>query len=216
MENNIKENRLKEKSSGRKKLMLLALIAFVVAGVVAILYLSLSKKRIYVEKSSVAASSIDLSSQSGGTLQKIFVEAGGRVGANEAVAQIGNDIVKTKEAGIIISAQNDIGKNFSPQETVAAMVKPDDLRVVARVVEDKGLSDIKVGQTAVFTVDAFGSKEYSGVVDEVSPTARSGDVVFNISTAREKQEFDVKIRFDVKEYPELKNGMSAEAWIYKD
>jgi multidrug resistance efflux pump len=96
------------------------------------------------------------------------------------------------------------------------MINPEDLRVVARVEENKGLSDIQIGQKAIFTVDAFGSKEYSGVVDEISPTARSGDVVFNISSTREQQEFDVKIRFSILDYPELRNGMSAKAWIYKD
>jgi hypothetical protein len=53
-------------------------------------------------------------------------------------------------------------------------------------------------------------------VDEVSPTSRQSDVVFNISSQRQEQEFNIKIRFDVNKYPELKNGMSAKSWIYKD
>jgi multidrug resistance efflux pump len=216
MENNNNEKQLDKKSSGRNKLMLLALVAFLVAGAVALFYLSLSGSRVYVEKSALVAEATDLSSPSGGNLQNLFVKAGDKVQANGPVAQIGNDVVKTKNEGIIISVKNDIGKNFSPGEAVASMITPEDLRVVARVEENKGLSDIQVGQKAVFTVDAFGSKQYSGIVDEVSPTARSGDIVFNISTAREQQEFNVKIRFSVADYPELKNGMSAKAWIYKD
>jgi len=216
MENNNNEKQANKNSSGRNRLMVLALFAFLVAGVVALFYLSLSSSRVYVEKSALEAQATDLSSQSGGTLQKLFVKAGDNIEANESVAQIGNDVVKTKNKGVIISVKNDIGKNFAPGEAVASMINPVDLRVVARVEENKGLSDIQVGQKAIFTVDAFGSKEYSGVVDEISPTARSGDVVFNISSAREQQEFNVKIRFDVSEYPELKNGMSAKTWIYKD
>ncbi|MFH0929702.1 MAG: HlyD family secretion protein [Candidatus Moraniibacteriota bacterium] len=216
MENNNNEKQPDKNSSSRNRLMILALFTFLIAGAVALVYLSLSKSRVYVEKSSMEAPATDLSSQSGGTLQKLFVKAGDNVEANESVAQIGNDIVKTKNGGIVLSVKNDIGKNFSPGEAVASMIDPADLRVVAKVEENKGLSEIKVGQKAVFTVDAFGSKEYSGVVDEISPTARSGDVVFNISSAREQQEFDVKIRFSVSDYPELKNGMSAKAWIYKD
>jgi PAS domain-containing protein len=92
----------------------------------------------------------------------------------------------------------------------------DHLRVVAQVEEDKGLANIKVGQRVAFTVDVFGSKKFEGVVDEVSPTSRQGDVVFNISSQRQVNEFNVKIRFDVSKYPELKNGMSAKAWIYTD
>lgn len=216
MENNNNEKLAVKNSSGRNRLMLLALLAFLVAGAVALVYLSLSKSRVYVEKSSLVAPATDLSSRIGGTLQKLFVKAGDNVEANEPVAQIGNDIVKTKNKGIVISVKNDIGKNFAPGEAVVSMINPEDLRVVARVEENKGLSDIQVGQKAVFTVDASGSKEYSGVVDEISPTARSSDIVFNISSAREQQEFNVKIRFSASDYPELKNGMSAKAWIYKD
>lgn len=216
MENSNNEKQADKNSSGRNRLMLLALLAFLVAGAVALVYLSLSKSRVYVEKSSLVAPATDLSSRTGGTLQKLFIKVGDNVEANEPVAQIGNDIVKTKNGGIVLSVKNDIGKNFSPGEAVASMIDSADLRVVAKVEENKGLSEIKIGQKAVFTVDAFGAKEYSGVVDEISPTARSGDVVFNISSAREQQEFNVKIRFSALDYPELKNGMSAKTWIYKD
>jgi multidrug resistance efflux pump len=214
MENNINKDNAVENGSARKRMMILALSAFLVAGAVALFYVSLSKSRVYVEKSSIEAPAIDLSSENGGTLQKLFVSSGDEVQAGEAVAQIGNDIVKTKEAGLITSVQNEVGKYFSPGEDAVSMINPEDLRIVAQVEEDKGLSSVAVGQKVAFTVDAFGSREYSGVVDEVSPTARSGDIVFNISTARQEQEFNVKIRFDAKAYPEIKNGMSAKVWIY--
>lgn len=200
----------------RKRLLFLAFFAFLMAGVVALYYLWMAQSRVYVEKSSLEADTVDLSSQSGGILQNVWVKAGDSVSANQAIAQIGNDIVKSKGTGTIISVKADTGKVFAPGEAVATMIDPSDLRVVAQVEEDKGLSDIKVGQRAFFTVDAFGSKEYSGVVDEISPTSRSGDVVFNISNTREEKEFNVKIRFDTTAYPELKNGMSAKTWIYLD
>ena len=73
--------------------------------------------------------------------------------------------------------------------------------------------DLKIGQQAIFTVDAFGSKQYSGIVDEISPTSDAGDIVFNISGTRQEMNFDVKVRFNTTQYPELKNGMSAKVWI---
>jgi len=216
MENNNHKKPAEENSSSRKRLIIIACFAFLVAGAVALFYVYLSSSWVYVEKSDLEAPATDLSSPSGGTLQSLAVSAGDNVQANEPIAQVGNDIVKTKDSGVIISVKNNIGKNFAPGEAVASMISPADLRVVARVEEDKGLSGIQVGQKVLFTVDAFGSKQYSGIVDEISPTARSGDVVFNISSTREQQEFNVKIRFNVAQYPELKNGMSAKAWIYKD
>ena len=89
------------------------------------------------------------------------------------------------------------------------------VRIYRVVLGYKGLKDIKVGQTVVFTVDAFGSKEYPGIVNEISPTSNQGDIVFNISGARQEMDFNVKVRFDEAQYPELKNGMSAKLWIYK-
>jgi hypothetical protein len=64
-------------------------------------------------------------------------------------------------------------------------------------------------------MDAFPSKQYPGVVDSISPTARSSDIVFSISDKRAEQMFDVKVKYDIYAYPELLNGMSAKMWIYK-
>ena len=89
------------------------------------------------------------------------------------------------------------------------------MRIVGRLEEDKGLKDVKVGQRVVFEVDAFGTKQYEGIIDEVSPTSRASDVVFNISDQRQENEFNVKARFNLSQDPELKNGMSAKMWIYK-
>jgi multidrug resistance efflux pump len=203
-------------SSTKTNLLILAILGFIVAIIVVGMYIFLARNEIYVEKSLVTAPEIELSSASGGKLERLYVNPGDSISENEIVAQIGQELVKSKDSGIIISTQNDIGKMFSAGEVAVAMIKPQDLRVVAQVEEDKGLSEIKVGQRAFFTVDAFGSKKFEGIVDEVSPTYRQGDVVFNISSQRQVNEFNVKIRFDINKYPELKNGMSAKSWIYKD
>ncbi|MFA6048161.1 MAG: efflux RND transporter periplasmic adaptor subunit [Parcubacteria group bacterium] len=219
MDNNINQNMIENNNdahSGKRSLLYLAVAGFLVAGIVVALYLVFSQNEIYVEKSLIEATPINLSSQNGGVLERTMVKAGDNIGENTPVALVGTEIVKSKEAGIVTVVNENIGKNFAPSEAVVTMVRPEDLRVVASIEEDKGLSDVKVGQKATFTVDAFGSKKFQGIVDEISPTSRQGDVVFNISTQRQLNEFDVKIRFDQKAYPELKNGMSAKSWIYKD
>jgi multidrug resistance efflux pump len=210
------ENNGNRQNSTKSNLLILAIFGFVAAGIIAGMYLFLAKNQIYVEKSQIVAPLIDLSSQSEGKLEKIYVNPGETVKENQIVAQVGQELIKTKDDGIIVSADNNMGKTFSPGETVVSMIKPSDLRVVAEVEEDKGFSEIKVGQRAFFTVDAFGSKKFDGVIDEVSPTSRASDVVFNISSQRQVNDFNVKIRFDVNKYPELKNGMSAKSWVYKD
>ncbi len=151
----------------------------------------------------------------GGTLQEVFVNVGDLVQTSAPIARVGNELIKANSDGQILSINTNIGDNFGPGQTVATMINPDDLRVVGQVEEDKGLKDIKIGQQAIFTVDAFGSKQYSGIVDQINPTSNAGDIVFNISDTRQEMNFDVKVRFDINQYPELKNGMSAKLWIYK-
>jgi multidrug resistance efflux pump len=216
LENSGEVQETKKGLTNQKRLLMVVAFGFVLAMVLGIIYYLQMQKYIYVEKCQISAPSIELSSQNGGSLQKLFVEEGDLVSQNSNIAQIGNEIVTSKSGGIVTSVQKEIGKNFNPGEAVATMIKPDDIRVVARVEEDKGLDQVKLGQPVFFTVDTFGSKEYSGIVDEITKTARTSDIVFNISSQRQLQEFEVKIRFDRGKYPELLNDMSAKVWIYKD
>jgi multidrug resistance efflux pump len=148
-------------------------------------------------------------------LEEVFVNEGDKVSANQSIARVGDEIIKAKSDGIVVAINENIGTSFNPGQAVASMIDPSDLRVVGHIEEDKGLANIQIGQPVVFTVDAFGSKKYYGVVDEISDTSRESGIVFNISDKREVKQFDVKVRFDVNKYSELKNGMSAKVWIYK-
>jgi multidrug resistance efflux pump len=199
-----------------RRIMVFVLVIFsVAASFIGLVYLDAISKRVYVEKSQVDAPQIMLSAKAGGILEELYAKEGDQISANDVVARVGNELVKSKEAGLVISRQNSIGKYFNPGEEIVTMIKPSDLRVVGRLEEDKGLKDVKIGQRVVFEVDAFGTKQYEGIIDEVSSTSRASDVVFNISDQRQENEFNVKARFNLSQNPELKNGMSAKMWIYK-
>lgn len=204
----------KSKNNSTRSIALLGLALLAVIAVVGLFYWKLTQNQIFTDKADIEAPSVALSAKQEGTIQKIFVNNGDFVPANTSVAQVSDQILKTKDAGLVINVQNSIGKTVGSNEPVVTLINPAELRVVAHIDEDKGLSDIRVGQIVVFTADAFGSKKYSGVVEEMSSTSRQSGVVFNISDKREVKQFDVKIRFDVKQYPELKNGMSAKVTIY--
>ena len=195
-----------------RELIAVILIALTIGGGIFV-YMTVSNRSIYIEKSDIEAPEIDLSSSVPGVLNDIFVKAGDLTTADQVVARIGDNLVKTKTAGLVTKADAVVGRSFAAGQTVVAMIDPSQLHVVGHLDENKGLDRIRVGQYATFTVDAFGSKQYSGIVDEISPQARSGDIVFTISDARQEQVFDVKVRFDTKLYPELKDGMSARIWI---
>lgn len=192
----------------------IAVAIVLVAGAGGFAYWQVQAQRVYVDTASVQAPEIALAPSQPGVLQEVFVQEGDQVAANAAVARVGNEIIKSKVAGVIVSVPETIGAQISPNQAVVTMIDPTQLRIVGELDENKGLDRVHVGDPITFTVDAFGSKKYSGVIDEVSPTSQQSEVVFNISDQREEKQFDVKARFDISAYPELKNGMSARMWIY--
>ena len=213
---NLKEEIKKINKKTRNKIIIVIAIFIIIIGFVGgFIAWKIISASVYIENSSITAPIINLSPVSGGTLEEVFVNTGDEVGDSAPIARVGDELIKSQSAGEILSINTDIGATFAPGQVVATMINPNDLRVVGQVEEDKGLSDIKIGQQAIFTVDAFGSKQYPGIVDEISPTSDVGDIVFNISDTRQEMNFDVKVRFDTTQYPELKNGMSAKLWIYK-
>lgn len=208
-----------EKPKRNNQLIFTVMAVVIVVGVVGGgLYWYVSMQSVYIDQSVIQAPLIKLSPANSGALTAVFVKAGDTVTTDEPVAQVGNEVVKAKTNGQIVSVDQNIGEfenALTGQAVVATMVDPSQLRVVGHLDENKGLANIHVGDPASFTVDAFGSKQYQGIVDEVSPTSRASDVVFNISAERPTNEFDIYVRFDPAKYPELKNGMSARIWVYK-
>jgi len=202
--------------NNRNKIIIVSAILLIIVGSVAgLVFWKISSSKVYIEDAKIYAPTIGLYAKTAGTLQETFVNIGDTVKINDPVARIGNELVKAKTDGVILTIETSVGSSFSSQTAVATMINPQDLRVVAQTKEDKGLKFIKVGQQAYFTVDAFGSQEYYGVVDQISETSNEGDIVFSISDERQEKAFDVKVRFNVQSYSELKNGMSAKLWVIK-
>ncbi len=187
-------------------------VIFMLLGI--FIYWQIERKSILVENAQLQAPVITISPLAAGTLNALYVHEGDTIPANTPVALVGTTILTSKVAGIVIAADNSLGKTFTTGQSVVSIINPDDLRVVGAVEETKGLKDIKVGQRVTFTVDAFGNKKYTGTVDTVAPTSNDTGVVFSISDKRPIKKFDVKVRFSSATYPELKNGMSAKITIF--
>jgi multidrug resistance efflux pump len=204
------------KKLDRRVLILAAFLVIVIGGGIgAIAYLAASSKTVYIDKAQLQAPVVNMSPNITGVLKAVYVKEGDVISPNTVVAEVGTELIKSQNGGLVITVNNNLGQQVKSGDTVVATIDPTELRVVGQLQEDKGLVDVRPGQRAVFTVDAFGGTQYTGVVDEVAPTAQSGDVVFNISDKRQEQDFDIKIRFDTTAHPELKNGMSAKIWVYK-
>jgi len=202
----------------KKSIVIISLAAtLLIIGVcVGLIYWKMISGRVVIENSLISAPQIDLAAQSSGTLEEVFVNEGDQVPANAVLARVGDELIKAKTDGLIISVKKDIGQLFNSGTPVVSMIDPNELRVVGQIDENKGLADIVIGQPVTFTVDAYGSQKFSGVVDEINQTSNDSGVVFSISDKREVKQFDVKVRYNNEAHPEFKNGMSAKIIIYKN
>lgn len=208
------ESNIRKFIRGPRFRLILLFIVLAVIGIV-IIYLVVQGGRVYTENAQIQAPIISLSPTQSGVLEQVYVKEGDIVTEGMTVAKVAGVPIKAKAYGVIVGITNTPGAIVTPQTSVVQMIDPTELRVVGRVEEDKGLSKIKPGQKVVFTVDAFGSKNYNGVVESIAETSHQSDIVFSISDKRELQDFDIKVKYDINDYPELKNGMSAKMWIYQ-
>ncbi|MES2203277.1 MAG: efflux RND transporter periplasmic adaptor subunit, partial [Patescibacteria group bacterium] len=156
-----------------KNVLIVAGILVVVlgGGIAGTAYIAAGSKTVSIDKAQIEAPVITLSSTQPGLLRHTYVTVGQRIPAGTVVAQVGVELIKATQGGLVLSARTDLGSALTPQDAVVTMIDPSLLRVVGQVQEDKGLADINVGDVATFTVDAFGSKKFDGVVDEVSPSS---------------------------------------------
>ena len=210
MENNNKKENI------FKRPWMYSLISFVIIfGVLALfLFWESEKNTVLIENSNLEAPIINFSPTSPGILNALYVKEGDKVSANSEIALVGSQIISTKNGGIVSSAPAVLGAYFSPGQTVVSIVNNQEMKVVGQIEETKGLNSLKLGQRATFSVDAFPGKSYEGVIDQISPISDDNSIVFSISDKRPVKKFDVKVRFNVADYPELKSGMSAKITVY--
>lgn len=173
-----------------------------------------SNSTVAIDDSLLEAPIADISPTTPGQLNAVYVHEGDRVGANVQLALVGSETLFSKEAGIVIGDPQAIGSYFMPGQKVVSVVVDQRMRVVGSLDETKGLSELKEGQRATFTVDAFPNNIYEGTVDEVSPVSSDTGIAFSISDKRPVKKFNVYVRFDVSKYPELKSGMSAKIRVH--
>ena len=199
-----------------KKPWMQSLIAMVsIFGLLAVfLFWQSNKDTIFIENSYLEAPVVNLSPSTPGILNALYVKEGDTILANSQIALVGSQILSAKDGGIVSSAQQILGTYFAPGQTVVSIVNVQDMKVIGSIDETKGLENIKAGQRATFTVDAFPGKEYEGIVDQISPISNDTNVVFSISDKRPIKKFDIKVSFNVSLYPELKSGMSAKITVH--
>lgn len=186
----------------------------VIVVIVGILFIQGRQGRVFIDDSLVDAPISSIAPTTPGVLTSIAVYENEKIRKGDPIAVVDGNTLYADTDGLVSMANQQIGSIVSSQNPVAQTIDLSNMRIAGTIDENKGLSDIKVGQVVSFTVDALPGKTFWGYVDEISPTAKQTQAAFSISTERPTQQFVVFARFNANSYPEIKNGMSAKMTIY--
>lgn len=170
--------------------------------------------RLFIDDSLVQAPLVAITAPVAGTLTEVDAYEGEFVNKGDSLAIVAGQTVYAPTDGLVVMADNQIGSSVNPQTPVIQLINAEDMRIAGTIDENKGLSDIKVGQVVSFTIDALPGKTFWGYIDEISPSAKSTQNAFSISSERPTQQFVVYAKFDAKAYPAIKNGMSAKMTVF--
>ncbi len=203
-------SKLKDKKVRRILFIILAVI-LVVGGWLAY---ELLGNRVFIDNSLIQAPIISIAPDQPSQLLETDVYEGEYVKKGDQLAVTSTQTLTAQTDGEIVMANTQIGSTVSAADPVIEMIQPSELRVAGTIDENKGLSDVRVGQVVSFTVDALPGKTFWGYVDEVSPTAKQTQLAFSISTERPTQQFVVYARFNAAAYTAIKNGMSAKLTVF--
>ncbi len=195
----------------RRIFILVLLVVLLIGGV---FYYFKKEGRVVIDNSQVSAPIINIAPESPGTLNEIDVNENQIVKKGDLLGVVGTQSIRAQTDGIIIQANKQIGSTLTGASSLVQIMNLDDFRIVGTIDENKGLKDIKTGQVASFTVDAFPGQTFWGYINDVAPSAKQTQIAFSISNERPTQQFNVFVRFDANKYPQLKNGMSAKLTIF--
>lgn len=192
----------------------LILVLVVLTIIVSYVFYQMRTSRIFIDDSLVDATPITISGAGSGKLTEVDVYEGERVSKGDSLAIVGGQTLYAETNGLITFTDKQIGSLVTSQTPIVQLIRSEDMRIAGTIDENKGLSDIAVGQVVSFTVDALPGQTFWGYVDEVSPTAKSTQNAFSISSERPTQQFVVYAKYNSAQYPAIKNGMSAKMTIY--
>lgn len=170
--------------------------------------------RVFIDDSLVAVPVTTVAPSVPGTLSEMDVYEGESVKRGDSLAIVGGQTLYADTNGLVIATDNALGSLANAQTPVVQMISPVEMRIAGTLDENKGLSDIHVGQSVSFTIDAYPGQTFWGYVDEISPTAKQTQNAFSISSERPTQQFIVYAKFDAEKYPFIKNGMSAKMTVF--
>jgi len=125
--------------------------------------------------------------------------------------QISRLNVSSPVSGVVAARHAEVGEIAQPGVPVLTITELEEVTLTAYVPESK-IGLVKLGQTALVSVDSYLGESFTGEVVYISPRAVFTPKNVQLKEEREKMVFAVKIRLANPEQ-KLKPGMPADAVI---
>lgn len=168
----------------KRKILIIAILVAIVLALISIAFYYWYQNTYYVstDDAQVSADFVSVTPQISGKLLELNMEEGDTVVKNQILARqdstslpdsnIDESLIRAPISGRIVKKQGTIGEIWSPGQTLATMIDPNNLYITANIEETK-LGRIRIGQPVDITIDQFGSQKFTGKIKSVGEATQS-------------------------------------------
>ena len=158
-----------EKKKGKGKIIaaLILTVVLLAGAVTGFYFIRQGASYITTDNARITTDLITVSSSMPGTLERFMIYEGRRVQRDEILGWVeGGETMRSPIDGIVIHTNAVQGQDILPMSPIAVIANTAGLHISANIEEDDILR-IQPGQSVAVTIDAFGSRQFSGYVSRV-------------------------------------------------
>ena len=156
------------KKSNTKLILILVLTLVFAAGAgVGIYFIRQSVNYLTTDNARVTTTLIAITPPVPGILERFTIYEGQRVSENQILGWVeGGEVMRSPVDGIVIHTNAVQNQAVSPMEVIAVIADLNNLHIQANI-EETDIARIQVGQSAIVTIDPFGSRQFTGYIREI-------------------------------------------------
>ena len=157
-----------KKKSKWQLIIVLALTAVLAGGAgTGFFFIWRSTGYLTTDNARVTTTLVSINSNIPGTLERFTIYEGRYVEENEVLGWVENgEAFRSPFNGLVVQANAVQDQLVSPMESLAVIADISDLHIQANI-EETDIGRIQVGQSAIVTIDPFGSRQFTGYISEI-------------------------------------------------
>ena len=209
-----------EKKTSMKSKIIIALILTIVlaAGTVTgIHFVSRSMNYFTTDNARVTTDLFAITPPIPGTLERFNIVEGMNVEENDILGWVENSpAMRSPVNGLVIHTNAVQEQSVSPHEPVAIIADTDGIHVQANVSETD-ISQLRVGQAAIVTIDTFGNRQFNGYISEIGRITQAeltgATLFFNTGGTFTRVRHLIPIKINITDDVELESLIGVNARV---